>query len=245
MTAAIHQPLYFPWIGYLDKMAKVDKFIFLDSVAMTKPSPITRNRFLTENGVDKYLTIGIISKNHLNLKISDVKLNPMDSLNSLEKHKNFLKFNYRKSPYFNEIWESVESLLNYSGDSLLNLLITTIDYLRNVFAIKTDLILQSKIGFNEELKNNELLISLLKSINTHTYLSGVGAKGYMNDKLFKDAMIDVCYQKYDPIVYKQFNTPDFIPNLSSLDLLFNCGLEESKRLFWRNVERKENQKDML
>jgi len=235
MTVAIHQPLYFPWIGYLDKMAKADKFIILDSVAMTKPSPITRNRFLTEDGIEKYLTAGIVSKSHTKLKISEVKLNPVDSINSLAKHENFLRFNYRKAPYFKEVWPSIENLLNYSGESLLEFLLRIINYLREVFDIKTELIFQSTIEYDKTQKSNEMLILLLKSLNADIYLSGTGAKDYMDDKLYEDALIEVRYQKFTSPLYKQFNTTDFIPNLSSIDMLFNCGLKGSRELFWTNV----------
>ena len=32
MLVAIHQPLYFPWLGYLDRMARSDLFVVLDHV---------------------------------------------------------------------------------------------------------------------------------------------------------------------------------------------------------------------
>ena len=45
MVTAIHQPHYFPWLGYLDKMAKAGQFIILDEVQLTG----TKIRCLVDN----------------------------------------------------------------------------------------------------------------------------------------------------------------------------------------------------
>ena len=40
-VVAMHQPHYFPWLGYLDKMVKTDEFVVLDEVQFTDGSPCT------------------------------------------------------------------------------------------------------------------------------------------------------------------------------------------------------------
>ena len=36
MIIAVHQPQYLPWLGYFDKMARSDLFVFLDNVQYNK-----------------------------------------------------------------------------------------------------------------------------------------------------------------------------------------------------------------
>lgn len=62
MKTAIHQPHYFPWLGYMDKMAKTDQFIILDEVQLTDRSPMVRNKFLTFCGREETLSLSIQKK---------------------------------------------------------------------------------------------------------------------------------------------------------------------------------------
>ena len=83
-------------------------------------------------------------------------------------------------------------------------------------------------SLNPEGKKNELLIDILKKVSAETYLSGVGAKAYMDEKLFENEGIKVIWQNFKHPVYNQLYG-NFIPYLSSIDLLFNCGIEESRK----------------
>ena len=61
-VVAMHQPHYFPWLGYLDKMVKTDEFVVLDEVQFTDGSPMHRNRFLQINGDAKLLSVSVQKK---------------------------------------------------------------------------------------------------------------------------------------------------------------------------------------
>ena len=50
MITAIMQPTFIPWIGYFDMIDKVDHFIFLDSIQLTKRSWQVRNKIKTAKG---------------------------------------------------------------------------------------------------------------------------------------------------------------------------------------------------
>ena len=57
MIVGIHQLHYFPWMGYLDKMAKSDAFVLLDEVQLNDASYMFRHTLLDKNGEKKYITI--------------------------------------------------------------------------------------------------------------------------------------------------------------------------------------------
>ena len=64
MRVAIHQPNYFPWLGYLDKMAKADKFIIMDEVQLENKSYMCRNRILNREGEVIYLSVPCLKKGY-------------------------------------------------------------------------------------------------------------------------------------------------------------------------------------
>src|SRR5436190_9888435 len=58
MLVAIHQPNYFPWLGYLDRMARADLFIVLDHVQFERRNYQNRAPILLE-GVERWLTVPV------------------------------------------------------------------------------------------------------------------------------------------------------------------------------------------
>ena len=76
---------------------------------------------------------------------------------------------------------------------------------------------------------NELLVNLLKKVSATHYLSGVGARDYFDPLPFAEAGIQVVWQDFSHPVYSQ-QFGDFLPYLSSLDLLFNHGVHDSRKI---------------
>jgi len=47
---AIHQPNFFPWLGYFDKIRQADVFVMLDSVQFQKTGGTWSNRVMLNFG---------------------------------------------------------------------------------------------------------------------------------------------------------------------------------------------------
>ena len=59
-VVAIHQPNFFPWIGYFEKMARADSFIFMDNVQFPKKGGAWCNRVkLLIGGEARWVTASI------------------------------------------------------------------------------------------------------------------------------------------------------------------------------------------
>ena len=99
--------------------------------------------------------------------------------------------------------------------------------------IKIEIILESQL--NVSGNSTERLVNICKIVGADTYVSGIGGKMYLNEKLFSENKIKLVYQNYIPLMYSQKLSKSFIPNLSILDLLVNVG-PDSLKLIRNNVQ---------
>ena len=51
VTVAIHQPNYFPYLGFFHKLVRCDVFVILDNVQFNRGGFVNRNRIKTAGGV--------------------------------------------------------------------------------------------------------------------------------------------------------------------------------------------------
>ena len=236
MKIAIHQPHYFPWLGFLDKMAKSDQFILLDEVQLTDKSNMFRNKFLAKNGKEKYLTVCFEKKDYMSKKFSEILLNK--NVDWQKDHINFLKDSYRKTKYFEEVFSEIAFVFEKDYATLCDVVIDSLLCVKKIFDIQTQIILQSELEYDISAKKGDLVLSLCKAVEASCYLSGNGARKYMDISRFEKEGVKVEYQDFAYPPYNQIGSPEaFIPNLSSLDLLFNYGIEGARKIFWDNVNR--------
>lgn len=235
MKIAIHQPHYFPWLGYMDKMAKTDKFVILDEAQLTERSNMFRNKFLSNTGAEKYLTLSYKKENHLELPFKNIELNR--NVEWQKKHKNFILTNYRKAKYFDEVWDAVCLIFEKKYTKIYDVDIDTILLLRILLDVNTPLVYQSNLDYDRTKKKNDMVLEICKCLDAGYYLSGNGARKYMQINTFEKIGIKVKYQNFTHPQYRQVGAGEFKPYMSALDLLFNNGIEESRLIFWENVKR--------
>lgn len=234
MIVAIHQPHYFPWVGYFDKMAKADTFVLLDQVQFEKGSQMIRNRVLDNNGAVKYITISAETKAFLDreyncLEVKDVKSWTDRQLNALKNY-------YQKSPYVEEILQIMKEFLSNEYSTVCGWTCASIDLICKLMEIETPIILQSEINYDRSRRKSDLVLAICDSLKSDRYFSGRGGSvEYLDRDEFGKNGVDIVFQDFKHPEYTQCNTKEFVPGLSILDMLFNCGVNKTRELFWDNV----------
>jgi len=233
MIAAIHQPHFFPWLGYFDKMAKSDVFVLLDDVQMEKGSYMNRNRIMNLNGTIAYITISGDKHGYLAKRYCDISTTSPEVW--IEKHKSQIKNAYGKSAFFNDIWSRIETVYSESEETICAYVVNSIMAIRDILGIDNKIIMSSSISVPNGAKKNDLVLEICKAIKADAYLSGNGARKYTDEDSYKEAGIVLRYQSFTHPEYSHKNATEFFPGLSVLDMLFSIGAEETRRLFWDAV----------
>ena len=204
----------------------------MDEVQLADRAFQHRNNFLTKDGKIKMLTINIHKKDYRDKFIKNLKIsNPNWNI----EHKNFIIENYKNSPFFDEIMPFVEGVFDLKTNFLIDILEQSFLCSLKLFDIETEVIKMSDMNYDNTKHKSELILELVKKSGDKTYLSGIGAKDYLNVTDFETNGIDIIYQDFSHPQYHQNNKSDFIAGLSCLDMLFNEGIQNSKQIF-KNIQ---------
>lgn len=230
MKIAIHQPHYWPWIPYFQKILKCDIFVYLDSVQFSKNGYQNRNQVRGPTG-PVWLSVPV--RHEFGQSISEVAL---ADRRILEKHYKILSANYSKAPGFLRWKTELENLfLQSSFDNLADLAINTTEWCLQKLSCSTRRIRSSELGLIEGQKSF-LVSSICKRLDGTSYISGPGALDYMNMADFKKIKCEILLQKTQSFTYAQsFKNLPFTPALAALDLILNCP-DEARGLIDSNCE---------
>jgi hypothetical protein len=223
IVCAIHQPNFFPWLGYFDKLVKADVFLLMDNVQFPKTAGtwINRVQLLSSNG-PYWATASIDRKFHGTRLIRDSMFN-VDEGVWKEKLRRSVLMQYAKAPYFSSVFPEIEPLLMFGNQNVADYNINAITHLCTLLGVNT-----AKLRRGTTLRVDEsataLLIQMCLSVGANAYLCGGGASGYQDDAAFQQAGIELIYQNFKHPVYKQGKSPVFHSGLSVIDALMHCGV---------------------
>lgn len=228
---AIHQPNFFPWLGFFDKIAKSDKFIFMDNVQFPETSHgnwLNRVKLFTGAG-ESWVTLPVMRRYDGFLPISSMKIHPEEIPLWKAKFLKTIQFNYGRHPYFKTVFELVNDCVKYDAEMLAEFNMRSIKKILDYVGLAYDHTLP---GSTIECSGSatELLISMVKAVGGDAYMCGGGAGGYQEDALFAASGLQLIYQNFKHPVYPQKGKTAFVAGLSILDALFNCPPEQIREM---------------
>lgn len=227
LVVTIHQPEHLPWLGFFNKMSMADVYVILDDVQYKKNNYQNRNRIMGTNG-PQWLSVPVVNKGRMDTTILDIRTDDQTNPVWRKKYLNTIMLSYKKKPFFDEHYTFIEDVLNKPYHTIYEINVEIIFHYAELLDIHPKFIRSSEM--KTKGKKSDLVLSICKSLNAGTYISGEAGREYMHLEDFNNAGIKVVFQEYDHPTYDQHTKLDFAPYMSTMDLLMNVPIEEARGL---------------
>jgi hypothetical protein len=217
MKAVISQSMYFPWVGLLEQVRLSDIFIHYDDVQYARGF-YNRVQVKTQNG-SRWLTIPLRELRQ-SQNINEVLID--ERTNWRRQHRDILRQAYFKAPYRAQLLEVVDEVFSCEYRSLADLARMTILVLSEYFELAEKKKFLNSTELNIQGSSSQRLHDLCVAVGADSYITGHGARNYLDHHLFERSKISVEYMRYQMQSYPQLHG-EFTPYVTALDLIANCG----------------------
>ena len=222
MRLGIMQPYFFPYLGYWQLLANVDKYVVYDDVTYIKGGWINRNNFLI-NGQKNLLTMQLEKASSYTL-IKDIAIK-----DDFVKFLKTIEMGYKKAPFFEDSFRLLKDICQCPekklGQFLFNSHIKICEYL----GIDTELILSSSFEKHTELKGKDKVISICKQLGADEYINAIGGQELYDKKEFAENGIRLNFLQANLREYRQLKN-EFVAGLSIIDIMMFNSKEEIKEM---------------
>ncbi len=220
MIVTIHQPEHQPWLGYFHKMSLADTYVILDTVQFRKNYFQNRNRILGGNG-PMWLTVPIQTKGHTEQTLATTRISHVQKWQ--KKYWKSICLNYSKHPYFELYIQGVKSIVLAPYEFIVDFNMALIDFFTKTMEMDVKFVKASNLGVDG--KRSHLLLDICRTLDADIYLAGPSGADYLDTEIFDQAGIGVEFHAFSHPEYPQYGQRKFVPYMSVMDLLFNCGPE--------------------
>jgi hypothetical protein len=217
-TLAVLQPGYLPWLGFFDQMRRCDLFIYYDDVQFDKHGWRNRNRIKAPDGTPHWLTVPVLHSGRNWPKILEVEIDNRTPW--ARKHVGTLRHFYRGATFLDQYLPALEEILERRYTRLVDLDLAVTGLICDWLGLRRRTLRASTLCISGN--QSERLLALCHHVGARRYLSGASARDYLDTELFARHGIEVAWQDYLHPVYPQQHGA-FVPYLSIVDLVFNCG----------------------
>ena len=219
-TAVILQPGYLPWLGFFEQFYRCDVFIVYDDVQYDKDGWRNRNRIKTVNGW-QWLTVPVLTSGQNKPLVKDTRIN--NKTNWRKKHLASIQQSYSKAPHFQDYFDAIQHTYAQEWDFLIDLDMHFIRLLAGGLGLERDMRFASAFG-GSDAGPTARLVHICEAVGADIFYEGAAGKHYIDEALFDAHGIRLQYQQYDHPEYDQLHG-EFLPYMSTLDLLLNHGPE--------------------
>jgi len=217
MKLGIMQPYFFPYIGYFQLIAAVDRFVVYDNVKYTKKGWINRNRYLLE-GKETVFSVPLKGDSDFLEVRERLVAEDFDRQRLLAR----IGQAYRKAPFFEPAFALFAKAVSNPDRNLFGFVHQSIADVCGYLGIDTLIVPSSGIAIDHSLRGEEKVVAICLASGASVYVNAIGGLELYSREAFSGHGIALQFLKSRPIEYAQFGAA-FVPWLSILDvLMFNA-----------------------
>lgn len=225
--------MFFPWIGLFEQVHLADVFVHYDDVQL----PLGRNfiwrvQIKNPKGV-QWLALPITKGQSLS-KINECLTN--DARDWRAAHLSTLRDLYSLAPHCHEMLSLVEEVYDTGETNVAVLNARGIERIAYYFGLECTFTSSSEL--NVPGRSSERLLSIVRRLGGSTYITGHGARNYLDHEMFERDGVRVEYMRYQQLPYEQLYG-EFTPFVSVLDLIANLGRAGRRLIVSSSVHWKE------
>ena len=234
MIVVISQPMFFPWVGMFEQIRLANVYVHYSDVQFSKGSFVNRVQIKTADGI-RWLTVPLEGLT-LGQKINEVRISSRG--NWRHRHLEMLRQAYDKSFYRDDMLSLVESVYRDENVTIGQLSEATLMAVCRYFGFDKNRRFVEIEDLGIGGSSSRRVLEVVQALGGNVYVTGLGARDYLNHELFENAGINVQYMNYRKTVYPQLHG-EFTPFVSVLDLIANAGPDgerviRSESVYWRD-----------
>ena len=246
MRLAAMQPYFFPYLGYFQLIAAADKFLLYDNLNYMRQGWVHRNRIRLKGRGDFYCSVPLLGASS-NVRIHEVRVDP--ARRWPDRFLDLIEHNYKKAPFFDEVFPVIAHAVRRPATRLTDVnrhgILAVAAFLGIATPISHDVAPFRAFEEAVRMQQSPWLAALAREMHTaevktlrvlylcrqegaNAYLNPPGGRELYSRDVFAKNGVALQFLLPTLAPYPQQGEP-FIPALSILDVLMNCGREGTRR----------------
>ena len=230
----ISQSMLFPWVGMLEQVRLANDYVYYDDVQFSKGSFVNRVQIKAPEGM-KWMTVPL-PKLKLGQRIDEVEVPPPAQWR--DQHLGLLRRSLAQAPFFGDAMALVERVYSIDHADIGHLARASLMSLVDYFGLGEATRFVDVVDLGIPGTSSERVLDVVQALGGSEYVTGHGALRYLDHARFERASVRVRYMDYRRLPYPQLHGA-FVPYVSALDLVANCGREGARYITSETIDWKE------